>query len=238
MKGSLYTVFYTLSLGAVSAGLLTGVGNYTRPYSEANEKAEELRNILSVLRVPHHEDAGAEDLIEVFEKTVRKGRVASGHSTEDTRPAKHKELLFYVYVEDGRLATAAFAFKGQGVWGPIEGFLSLEPDLLTVSGVTFHKQEETPGLGGEIASDRFREQFRGKSIRRGRGDTRGSAGIRIVKGGGASGPSEVDAITGATMTCQKVEEMLTSFMARILADGDAVRAAVEKAIREGGGDAG
>jgi Na+-transporting NADH:ubiquinone oxidoreductase subunit C len=223
MKASLYTVFYTLSVGAVSAGLLTGVGNFTRPYSEANEKAEELRNILGVLRVPHHEDAEAKELIEIFGKTVRKG--------------KHKDLLFYLYVKDGRLATAAFAFKGQGVWGPIEGFLALDPDLVTVSGVTFHKQEETPGLGGEIASDGFREQFRGKSIRGGREDQRGSVGIRIVKGGGASGPSEVDAITGATMTCQRVEDMLTSFMARILADSDVVRAAVEKAIRKGDSDA-
>ena len=214
-KASLYTVFYTVSLGAVSAGLLTGVGNFTRSHWKANERAEEVRNILGVLRVPHHRDAGAKELIEVFGKTVREG--------------KHKELLFYAYVKDGTLVTAAFAFKGQGVWGPIEGFLALEPDLATVSGVTFHKQEETPGLGGEIASDRFRRQFRGKSVR----GVEGSPGIRIVKGGGASGPSEVDAITGATMTCEKVEDMLNSFMARILAGGDAVKAAIEKVIGEG-----
>ncbi len=234
MKASLYTVFYVLSLGAVSAGLLTGVGSFTRPYAEANEKAEEMRNILGVLRIPHRQDAGAEELREIFGRTVREGRVASGHSTEDTRRGRHKELLFYTYVKDGALATAAFAFKGQGVWGPIEGFLALGPDLVTVSGVTFHKQEETPGPGGEIASDRFRKQFQGKSIRR----VDGSAGIRLVKGGGASGPSEVDAISGATMTCQKVEGMLNAFMAHILANGDAVRAALERVIREGDSDAG
>jgi Na+-transporting NADH:ubiquinone oxidoreductase subunit C len=259
MKGSLYTVFYAAALGSVCAGLLTGVGNFTRPYREANKQAEKVRNILGVLEVRYEESFSSKQLLEVFEKTsghstedTRRGHVASGHSTEDTRGGrvasgftskatrrgKHKELLFYLSVKDGRLATAAFAFKGQGVWGQIEGFLALEPDLVTVAGVTFHKQEETPGLGGEIASDWFREQFRGKSIRGGPGGGRGSPGIRIVKGGGASGPSEVDAITGATMTSQKVEDMLTSFMARILADSDAVRAAVEKAIREGDSDAG
>ncbi len=227
MKASLYTVFFTVALGAVSAGLLTVVDDFTRPYTEANEKAEEIRNILGVLRVPHDEKAGAEELLEISGKTVREGRVASGSSREDAR--RGEELHFYAYRKDGALATVAFAFKGQGVWGPIEGFLALEPDLVTVAGVTFHKQEETPGLGGEIASDGFRKQFLGKSIRR----VDGSPGIRILKGGGASGPSEVDAIAGATMTSQRVEDMLSSFMARILEDGDAVRAAVEKAIGEG-----
>ncbi|MHC4201639.1 MAG: FMN-binding protein [Planctomycetota bacterium] len=219
MKGSLYTVFYVLCLGAVSAGMLTGVGTYTRPFAEANEEAERVRNILGVLRVPLHQDAGSKELVRVFEEAVRKG--------------SHKDLLFHAYVKDGSLATAAFEFKGQGVWGPIEGFLALGPDLVTVSGVTFHKQEETPGLGGEIASDGFRKQFEGKSIRR----ADGSAGIRLVKGGGSSGPSEVDAISGATMTCQKVEGMLNAFMANILANRDAVRAALERVIREGQSDA-
>ncbi len=218
MKGSLYTVSYAASLGIVCAGLLTGVGGFTRPYRVANEQAEKVRNILAVLEIPHDSGAGARELVGVFERTVREGT--------------HEDLHFYVYVKDGKLTTAAFAFKGQGLWGPIEGFLALEPELATVRGVTFHKQEETPGLGGEIGSEWFREQFRGKSI----GEV-GAPGIRIKKGGGASGPSEVDAITGATMTCVKVEKMLSLIMARILREREAVMSVLEGLIREGGADA-
>ena len=101
------------------------------------------------------------------------------------------------------------------MWGPIRGFLALEADMRTIRGVTFHEQEETPGLGGEIASVWFQEQFKGKVIEL----PDGERGIHIRRGGGASGPNEVDAITGATMTSKKVEVMLNAVIERILREG-------------------
>ncbi|MHC4502577.1 MAG: FMN-binding protein [Planctomycetota bacterium] len=220
MKASLYTIFYAVSLGVVCAGLLTGVGKATRSRIEANEQVEKVVNILGVLDVPHDKAAGAEALIKLSEQVVREGT--------------HKELVFHVYVKDGAAASVAFAFKGQGVWGPIEGFLALEPDIKTVRGLTFHKQEETPGLGGEIGASWFLDKFRGKSI----SAEDGTPGIRIKKGGGARGASEVDGISGATMTCDRVQDILAGVMARILAEREALLSAVEKLIGEGGGDAG
>ncbi len=219
MKTSLYTVLYAVCLGAVCAGILTGTRQVTRDRIAANERADKVKSILEVLEVPGRETAGAQELLDVFGRTVREGAL--------------EDLAFHVYVKDGAAATVAFAFKGQGVWGPIEGSLALEPDLLTVRGVTFTKQTETPGLGGEIEKEWFRNQFRGKSIR-GK-DAR--PGIPIRKGG-ASGPHEVDAITSATMTCDKVEDMLTAVMKRILDEREAVMSAIEKLIREGEDDAG
>ena len=64
----------------------------------------------------------------------------------------------------------AVPFSGSGVWGPIEGVLALEPDMQTIRGVRFYKQEETPGLGGEIASDWFQAQFKGKTLVSAAGD--------------------------------------------------------------------
>ena len=97
-------------------------------------------------------------------------------------------------------------FEGPGLWGPIKGFLALESDMKTIRGLTFYEQEETPGLGGEIVADWFREQFAGKTIV----DAQGKAGIEI--GGSKSGPNHVDGITGATMTCDKVEAMLNKLV--------------------------
>lgn len=219
MKARLYTVFYAVCLGTVCAGLLSGAGKFTRSRIEANERAEEVRNILDVLGIAYNRSVGAEELLRVFSDSVRKGQ--SG------------DLHFYIRVEGGRATTVAFALRGQGVWGPIEGFLALEPDLKTVRGLTFHKQEETPGLGGEIASQWFRDQFRGKLILAGDGPP----GIRIRKGGGASGPSEVDAISGATMTSVRVEDMLGSFSRVLSGMLDAVRSAIEAAVMKGGDDA-
>ncbi|MHC4247663.1 MAG: FMN-binding protein [Planctomycetota bacterium] len=214
MKSSFYTVAYSIVLGTVCSALLTGVGRFTHPYKEKNERAEEVRNILGVLQVPFDPRAKADELLKVCRERTRKG--------------SHKELRFFASVEDGKCATAALLFNGQGLWGPVEGFLALDPDLREVRGVTFHKQEETPGLGGEIASEGFRAQFAGKRIE---GED-GAPGIRIKKGGGAVGPSEVDGISGATMTCQKVEAMLNAIMARIAEEREGLKAAIDNAIGE------
>ena len=195
MKGSLYTIFYAVVLGVVCALILTGVGQFTAPYRKANAKAEEIRNILGVLEAPFEADASAAELLEVFKGVVEEG--------------EYGNLTVYKYVEDGpgsEPRAVAIPFAGPGLWGPIKGFLALEPDMKTIRGITFHEQEETPGLGGEIGAEWFRNQFKGKSIY----DEDDNPGIFIRKKGEASGINEVDGITGATMTCDKVQAMLNA----------------------------
>lgn len=201
MKDSLYTLGYATALGMVCALLLAGTDRITRPYKQANEKAKKVRNILDVLGVPFARDASAHELVATFDKNVR--------------VEQRGELTAYVYSGPGDGATAkaaAVPFAGPGLWGPIEGFLALEADGTTVRGVTFHKQEETPGLGGEIGARWFRDQFKGKRIV----SETGRPGMRIRRGGRDGGPNEVDAITGATMTCDKVEAMLNRIIAKII----------------------
>jgi Na+-transporting NADH:ubiquinone oxidoreductase subunit C len=214
MKSSFYTIAYSVILGLVCAAFLTGVSRYTAPFRKANEKAEETRNILDVLRITFEDGADSKKLLAISEERTRKG--------------EHEGLKFYAGVENGKCTIVAFLFKGQGLWGPVEGLLALDPDLREIQGVTFHKQEETPGLGGEIASDGFRAQFVNKRIE----SADGTPGIRIRKGGGAVGPCEVDAIGGATMTCQRVEAMLTAVMARIAKDREGIKAAIDTTIEE------
>jgi len=196
MKDSLHTLTYAACLGAVCSLLLAAVGHLTAPYREANERAEEVRSILGVLGVPVEAGASSRDLLEVFERNVR--------------VRKRDGLDLYVYEAEGRERSVAVAFSGPGLWGPIRGFLALEPDMRTIRAITFHQQEETPGLGGEITSEWFRDQFRGRSIV----SEEGRPGIRI--GGSGGGPNRVDGITGATMTCRKVEDMLNRLIERLM----------------------
>ncbi len=200
MKGNLYTLLYAAILGSVCALLLTGVGQFTAPYRRANARAEEVRNILAVLEVSFERDASANELLKIFKKKVRK--------------QKRGEMIVYEYVgaEAGKsVQVIAIPFAGRGLWGPIKGFLALESDMKTIRGVTFHEQEETPGLGGEIGSKWFRDQFKGKSIY----GKDGKAEIRLRYGVEEMGPNEVDAITGATMTCDKVEAILNKTIREI-----------------------
>lgn len=205
MKGSVYTLCYAAGLGAVCALLLTAGASFTHPYKTANTKAEEFLNILAVLEVPFEDDASPEQLVEIFNTNVREERRGG--------------ITFYEYsAPQAKRQTQAIAvqFSGSGLWGPIKGFLSLEPDMTTIRGITFYEQEETPGLGGEIGSSWFREQFTGKSIT----DETGKAGIIIRGGGEKTARNEVDAITGATMTCDKVEEILNKVVKTILEEMD------------------
>lgn len=191
MKDNVYTLCYAGVLGTVCALLLTAAASFTKPYREANADAEKKRNILNVLRVPYSPKISSKQLLEVFEASVT--------------PEKYGELDIYRYApakEPGK-ATIAILFEGPGLWGPIKGFLALDPEIETIRGITFYEQEETPGLGGEIVSWGFRKNFVELPIR----DETGKVGI-IISSRGEPAPNKVDAITGATMTCDKVQAML------------------------------
>ncbi|MFC1633300.1 FMN-binding protein [Planctomycetota bacterium] len=202
MKGSAaYTLSYAGVLGAACALLLTGVASFTASYRSANADADRKRNILTVLEVPCPEKVSSEELVGIFESNVREEQ--SG------------ELEIYRYVpgqDSGGKETVAVHFEGPGLWGPIRGFLALDTDMRTIRGITFYEQEETPGLGGEIAADWFLQAFEGKKIV----DASGKPGIIIKGGGDTNAMNEVDTITGATMTCDKVEELLNNVIEKIV----------------------
>lgn len=202
MKGSGYTLAFALVAGSLSALLLTGVGLATRPLREANARAEEVRNVLAVMGAEYPEGASADDLLELFEGLARMEERAG--------------RTVYVYDPADRPGRVVVPFQGSGLWGPIRGFLALSPDLGTVKAVSFYEQQETPGLGGEIASEGFRRRFEGRSAR----GPDGRPGLAITAPGAATGPNEIDGISGATMTCDKVENMLNETLRAILGGGE------------------
>jgi Na+-transporting NADH:ubiquinone oxidoreductase subunit C len=199
MKGSLYTLCYAAVLGTTCALLLAGVDQITGPYKRANARAERILNILTVLKVPLVEPISPRQTLEIFETNVREEKIGA--------------LIAYSYADPSNPEAGAVAlgFQGQGLWGPIKGFLALRPDMKTIQGITIYEQEETPGLGAEIASAWFKDQFKGKSIF----GTDGKPGIYIKQGGGAETQNEVDAITGATMTCEKLQSILNGVIEQL-----------------------
>lgn len=205
MKGNLYTIIYAASLGIACALLLTAVSELTAKFRTANEVAEENRNILSALKVPVETDASPEELVSVFDENIRVEKTGD----------QEGDLELYIYspkTANGETVAAAVKFAGPGLWGPIKGFLALEPDMKTIRGITFYEQKETPGLGGEIGTEAFTKQFEGKSIV----DQQGKGGIIILTGGAERAQNEIDGITGATMTCDKVQEMLNAVIKDIV----------------------
>jgi Na+-transporting NADH:ubiquinone oxidoreductase subunit C len=99
--------------------------------------------------------------------------------------------------------------RGKGLWGPVWGYLALESDGNTVVGATFDHKSETPGLGAEITTPMFTDQFPGKKI--------SEAGIfksiSVVKAGTSAGDYAVDGISGGTITSNGVNDMLIDCLA-------------------------
>lgn len=200
MKNNVYTLCFAGVLGTVCALLLTAVASVTKPYQQANAEAEKNRNILGVLQVPYPSGASSQELVKIYNDNVREEQ------------AGELEMFRFVPPQGSdNTETVAIGFEGPGLWGPVKGFLALDKDMRTIKGITFYEQEETPGLGGEIASSWFREQFHGKSIV----DQAGNPGIVISSSEGEA-PNKVDAISGATLTCDKVQAMLNEVIKSIV----------------------
>jgi Na+-transporting NADH:ubiquinone oxidoreductase subunit C len=200
VKGNTYTIGFAAVLGCVCALLLTAAASFTKPYKQANQKAEEALNILKALKVPLPQDVSSMEVVEIREKNVQEKEMDG--------------LTSYVYSPpeaDGKVLGVAVRFAGPGLWGPVKGCLALEPDMKTIRGMTIYEQKETPGLGGEIVAPWFRDQFVDKSIV----DAAGNPGI-IISMSSEQAPNKVDGISGATMTCDKLQAMLNEAIRRIV----------------------
>ncbi|MFC2079853.1 NADH:ubiquinone reductase (Na(+)-transporting) subunit C [Bacteroidota bacterium] len=100
--------------------------------------------------------------------------------------------------------------RGKGLWGPIWGYISFEPDMNTIYGAIFDHQGETPGLGAEINTDWFEGKFKGKQIFDASGNF---VSVEVIKGGTPdSNLHGVDAISGGTITSVGLSDMLSDYL--------------------------
>ena len=101
---------------------------------------------------------------------------------------------------------------GMGLWGAIWGYIAVNEDGNTVYGAYFNHDSETAGLGADIKdSKEWQDKFVGKKIY----DAEGKPALKVVKSSDLKNPeSEVDGITGATLTSNGVSDMLQDGFAK------------------------
>jgi len=108
-------------------------------------------------------------------------------------------------------------FSGAGLWGTITGVLAVDDSLERIIGLDVISHNETPGLGGRIDEEWFREQFRGERIP--------EEGITVAKGTGAVDTDRengrVDGITGASLTSKSVETIINTELGKFRNEGAA-----------------
>ena len=90
-------------------------------------------------------------------------------------------------------------FSGAGVWGEITASIGFDAGLEAYRGLEIIGHSETPGLGGRIAEEWFKEQFRGKR-----------PVLRAVSEEGSATGEEFNGITGATYSTTAIEDIMNS----------------------------
>lgn len=213
-KSNTYIFIYSVVMVVIIATLLSVTAFSLKPAQQANVKIEKMQNILNAAKI----ESESSDAVTKFNEHVkgfffvRKGSADVVSSAEagmtDTFNVKAGGELLPVYeIENDGVGSFVVPLSGNGLWGPIRGFISIaKSDCNTVLGTVFDHDSETAGLGAEIVKDKFRSQFEGKHIFKDGQFT----SVTVVKGGATNDYNEVDAISGSTKTCDGVTSMLYS----------------------------
>ncbi len=197
-QGYVHSVFFTVIMCILCAGILTSANRFWFRRIEANEAFGRIRAIVGALGLVAYEEKDRSVVAEQYDKSVvlkREGEldVFEGQRGED-------------------LVGFALDVAGYGRHGPIKGVLSVCPDRDAIRDMTIYECNETPGLGGRIVSREWLDQFRGVPL-----VTEGVVGVIISRK--ARGPNGIDAITGASKTMRAVQRMVNTAIARFLSGG-------------------
>jgi Na+-transporting NADH:ubiquinone oxidoreductase subunit C len=188
MKRILNIMTFIFILGTVTSLLIIGMDALTFERIKANEQALFQSKVLDAFEVAYT----TATINEVFERSVEPIELdVNGES-------------FTVYRDpvSGRIS---MEISGGGVWGPIIGVLTLEPDLVTIANVAILQQEETPGLGGRITEPAYLAKYVGVRFN-----------PNVVVRQGATADNEVDAITGATGTSGRFQIILNDTYEKLI----------------------
>lgn len=109
----------------------------------------------------------------------------------------------YLLERDGDVLLVVLPVRGKGYQSTLRATLALQADLNTIAALTITEQAETPGLGARSQDPEWQNLWAGKEI----ADEGGQIVISVVRGA-ASGPHQVDGISGATVTSNGVANML------------------------------
>ena len=220
MYSTNYIVTFILILTATVAVALTGLREITKEKADLNKEIFEKRAILSAVEdhLPQKvKQLSDDEVLQVFSGIEQitldmSGTPVDGDvqaedidmAKEKKKPESERMLPLFIYEKDGQ-KYYIISVRGNGLWDEIWGNIALEGDLNTITGAAFDHTGETPGLGAEIKDNpSFARKFKGVKIY----DDGEFVSVKVRKGGAKDTDHEVDGISGATVTCDGVSEMM------------------------------
>ena len=150
------------------------------------------RAVLDAAGVPVPSDPAA--TAELFQRLVTAEPAGNSDRFVVRQPADKGRLVVY-------------RRTGRGLWGSISAVIAADPATGAFGQMRFLEHNETPGLGARIDEPWFKQQIEGKT------------GPFVLKPEGtrSTAATEIDAITGATISSAAVRDMLNDVV-RSVAD--------------------
>ena len=210
-----YTVIYSIILVVIVAAVLAFAAMFLKPTQEANVKKDTISQILTAATIQ------GEDILETYKAEIESAilvdingnkvgdldiascEVYDNSALKRQTIADEKALPVYIF-KNGITVVPCY---GAGLWGPIWGYIGFEGDLETIKAVCFGHKGETPGLGAKIADEpSFAESFVGQKV------GKGNLLFEVAKPANRQTKDNgVDAISGATITCQALGKTLNQW---------------------------
>lgn len=184
-KSFSFPIIFMIIITAFFTFILAFLNYKTTDVIAYNQETNLRRTILYVFNIDIPSD-DPKEIEEIFNKYVEKAEVDG-------------ETL-YMVKEGDTIAGYAFPIGGTALWGTVEGYAAVSGDYSKLLGIDFVSHSETPGLGGRISEDWFKEQFRGLDL------TKAKNGEYIIYRPQQNG--NVDSIAGATQTSKSVSKFI------------------------------
>lgn len=183
-----YPIVFMFVATLFFSAILIVFGSFTRQRVQDNERVAFERAVLEALPIDLPQNASPPTIHMMYLEHIKEATDASAGALR--------------YVKNDSLIAYALPLEGPGFWAQIRGVIGIAADKKTITGISFYEQNETPGLGGEIVKQDFRNQFIGKRL----ADTDTPLEIRMQ-----SVPldeSSVHAVTGATQTSTRLARFM------------------------------
>lgn len=141
------------------------------------------------------------DMYKAAKETEYSTKVTNSNVGFQRRP--NVASVYLVRDDAGDVSRIILPVHGSGLWDLMYGFLAVDADGQTVRELIYYQQKETPGLGGEVQNPAWQDKWDGKELYE-----NGEVAIRVVKNANPSNPHTIDALSGATLTSNGVENTI------------------------------
>ncbi len=185
-NNNLLQAWLVLTLALIFGISLAGVQAVLGPKIEANKIKETMEKVPEVVLG-----------LDAAQKLAASGETLDIQSRVIEVNKKNKKKFYTVYearFQDNTIAGWVAKAGGQGYADKIELLVGIDATAENITGLFILDQKETPGLGNKISDIEWRSQFMDKPA---------TTPLVVVKDK-SQGPSNIDAISGATISSRSV----------------------------------